>query len=36
MNALITDSTNVQLNFVRDLGSSVEYELPRSSRRIKR
>lgn len=33
--ALITDSANVQLNFVRDLGSSVEYEFPRASVRVK-
>src|SRR5438034_11284944 len=34
-NALNTDSTNVQLDFVRDLGSSVEYEFPGPSLRMK-
>ena len=33
--ALSTDSANVQMNFVRDLGSSVEYEFPCTSLRIK-
>ena len=33
--ALSTDPDNVQVNFIRDLGSDVEYTFPRSSRRMK-
>ena len=33
--ALTADSANVQLNFIRDLGSAVEYTFPRSSQRMK-
>jgi len=34
-NALVTDSANVQLDFVRNLGSSAANEFPRTSSRVK-